>query len=221
MGNHGTTMLDDYGACLITIHCPDSHHFGTPLGSTGGFQELYFFFVLRTPVFCAWTCELFEEKDKRFFFLATDLPWKNCGQTVERHPKVAERHQKVLERHKKVVDSGVKYPKPKFLVCSALLSKNIEQHVYTGLPVGSMWDRAPNLWNMYLRRLCFYFFMGNIEVRGDPAQTLGKNILLQYIAAWSASLQFSGSICQGYLLMSFVTKTGLRRKTFQSKVFWL
>ena len=145
MGNHGTTMLDDYGACLITIHCPDSHHFGTPLGSTGGFQELYFFLSFALRFSAPEHVNCLRKKTKGSFFLATDLPWKNCGQTVERHPKVAERHQKVLERHKKVVDSGVKYPKPKFLVCSALLSKNIEQHVYTGLPVGSMWDRAPNL----------------------------------------------------------------------------
>ena len=32
IGNHGTTMFDELRTCSITIHCPDSHQFGTPLG---------------------------------------------------------------------------------------------------------------------------------------------------------------------------------------------
>ena len=49
------------------------------------------------------------------------------AQTLERHQKVVDRHKKVVERHKKVVDTGVKYPKPECLVCSALMQRNLEQ----------------------------------------------------------------------------------------------
>ena len=60
-----------------------------------------------------------------------------------------------------------------------------------------MWDRAPNLGNMYLKNYVqFPFCIGNIEVPGDRGQALGKNILSQILnhiaAAPSASLQSHG-----------------------------
>ena len=84
MGSHGTTLFHELRARLITIHGPDSHQFGTPLGSTQGLKHVLF---LCAPVFC--TCEQFEEKHKIEFFLETDLPVDKPRTKPETTPKSA------------------------------------------------------------------------------------------------------------------------------------
>ena len=91
---------------LVQSQLPRVSPIGTQLGYMihyWVFRDLHFFFLC-APVFCAWTREWFEEKDIVFFFatdLPVDKPWTNG------------------ERHQKVVDTGVKYPKPEFLVLCA------------------------------------------------------------------------------------------------------
>ena len=112
MGNHGTTMFDELRGCSITIHAQHSHQFRTPLGSTSGFQGLEYFLFLCPPVFCAWTCERFEEQKQNRVFFATDQPgdkpWNDINKSWKDTKKLWK-NKKVVERRKRVVDTAVKY----------------------------------------------------------------------------------------------------------------
>ena len=73
---------------------------------TQGLKQRFAMIFLCIPVFCAWKCERFEEKQTKQVSGGAPAP----GQTMETHQKVVERHKKVVDKHYKVVDWEVKYP---------------------------------------------------------------------------------------------------------------
>ena len=78
------------------------------------------------PVFCAWKCERFEEKQTKQVSGGAPAP----GQTMETHQKIVERHKKnkkVVDKHYKVVDWEVKYPKNRISCVLRISTKSIQK----------------------------------------------------------------------------------------------
>ena len=194
MGNHGTTMFDELRGCSITIHWPHSHQFRTPLGSSSGFQGSKYVFSSALRFFAPAHVNGLRNKNKTENFLPRTNPWANRGQTVERHQKVMERHKKVVERHKKVVDTGIKYPKTGICCVLSIDAKNSWMKC-RGLPVGSMWDHARNLGNMYFRS-CFLFALVILKSEGTPGRHWEKHVVAysctecQFAIQWDRKSSF-------------------------------
>ena len=214
-------MFDELRGCWITIHWPHSHQFRTPLGSTRGFQGLKYISSSALRFFAPGHANGLRDKNKTEFFLRRTNPWTNRGTTSKSHGKTQKsrgKTQKSRGRGDQISQTGI--------CCVFSIDTKNSWIKCTGLLVGSMWDRARNLGNISIY-VHVSFLQQYWSPRGPRADT-GEEKMLSHIAAPSASLQSNGTenrpfggICQRYLLMSFVTKTGLRWKTLQSKVFWL
>ena len=165
-------------------------------------------------------------KTKHSFFATdqpVDKPWTNRGTTSSKsHGKTQKSRGKTQTsrgRGDQISQTGI--------CCVLSIDTNNSWIKCTGLLVGSMWDRARNLGNMYLHVFTFMFpfCIGNIEVRGDPGQTLGKK-MLSHIAAPSASLQSNGTenrpfrgICQRYLWCLLLLKQVFGERSSKARSF--
>lgn len=177
MGNHGTTMFDELRGCSITIHWPHSHQFRTPLGSTRGFRDWNICFPLHSGFLRLDMWTVWGTKTKQSFFLATDQPvdkpWTNRGTTSKSHGKTQKsrgKTQKSRGRGDQISQTGI--------CCVFSIDTKNSWIKCTGLLVGSMWDRARNLGNMYVRS-CFLFAI-ILNSEGTPGRHWGKKHIVAY-----------------------------------------
>lgn len=122
LGNPQTTMFDVLRVYWLTIHCPRFSPIWDPIKIIKiHYSDSGIFLCI--PVFCAWTCERFEEKQRKQVSGGAPAP----GQTMETHQKVVERHKKVVDKHYKVVGWEVKYPKAGISCVLRISAKSIQK----------------------------------------------------------------------------------------------
>jgi hypothetical protein len=127
------------------------------------FRDCFFSSALRC---WAWTCEQFEGKNIISFVF--------CDGPTRAQSKIVDRHKKVVERHKKSRGHGGQISKTRISCVLSIDAKNSWTNVQDCL-LGQCGIVLQTSEICILKfTFMFPFCIGNIEVRGDPGQTVEK-----------------------------------------------